>query len=73
MNLSFEGEFSMQAKKILIGILVLLFIILLVQNIQVVYLRFLFWKISMSRVIFYPLILIVGFVIGYITAKLRKR
>jgi len=63
----------MQAKKILIGILVLLFIILLVQNIQVVYLRFLFWKISMSRVIFYPLILIVGFVIGYITAKLRKR
>jgi uncharacterized integral membrane protein len=62
----------MQAKTVLIAVLVVLFLILLIQNVQVVYLRFLFWKISMSRIIFYPLILLTGFLIGYITAKIRK-
>ncbi len=62
----------MQAKTVLIVVLVVLFLILLIQNVQVVYLRFLFWKISMSRIIFYPLILLTGFLIGYITAKIRK-
>lgn len=62
----------MQAKTVLIVVLVVLFLILLIQNLQVVYLRFLFWKISMSRIIFYPLILLTGFLIGYFTAKIRK-
>jgi uncharacterized integral membrane protein len=62
----------MKARTILIAVLIGLFVILLIQNVEVVYMRFLFWKISMSRIIFYPLILIAGFIIGYITAKIRK-
>ncbi|MDZ7264079.1 MAG: DUF1049 domain-containing protein [candidate division KSB1 bacterium] len=62
----------MKAKTVVIIVLVVLFLILLIQNVQVVYLRFLFWKISMSRIVFYPLILLTGFLLGYITAKIRK-
>lgn len=62
----------MKAKTVLVAVLVVLFLILLIQNVQVVYLRFLFWKISMSRIVFYPLILLTGFLLGYITAKIRK-
>lgn len=62
----------MKAKKIVIIVLLAFIVILLIQNIQVVTLRFLFWKISMSRIIFIPLILIIGFILGYLFAKMRK-
>jgi len=63
----------MKFKTIVILILVALFIIILVQNVQVVSLRFLFWDISMSRIIFIPLILIIGFILGFIAAKAKKK
>ncbi len=63
----------MKVKTIIALILIALFLILLIQNVQLVTLRFLFWKISMSRIIFIPLILIIGFILGYIFAKARKQ
>jgi len=53
--------------------LAVLFIIFLVQNTQVVTLRLYFWKISMSQIILIPLVLILGFIIGYIVCKLTGK
>ncbi|MFC1515090.1 LapA family protein [Candidatus Omnitrophota bacterium] len=54
-----------------IGALVLgiLFLIILLQNTQVVSMRLLFWEISMSRIILFPLVLLVGFVIGFFVGR----
>ncbi|HHE37414.1 MAG TPA: DUF1049 domain-containing protein [Candidatus Cloacimonetes bacterium] len=63
----------MKPKTIIILILFILFIILLIQNTKVVEFRVYFWTISMSRIIIYPAILIIGFFIGYITAIISKK
>ena len=60
----------MKAMTIVILVLVALFVIILVQNTQVVTLRLLFWKIGMSQIILVPLTMLVGFIIGYIVAKI---
>lgn len=52
-------------------VLVALFLIILVQNTQVVTLRFLFWKISMWQIVLITLAILVGFVLGYIAAKAK--
>ena len=62
----------MKTKIILVLVLIIMAVIILIQNHQVVTYRIFFWKISMSQVILLPLALIVGFVIGYILAKLGK-
>jgi len=63
----------MKFKSIIILVLVALFIIILVQNVQVISLRFLLWQISMSQILFIPFILIIGFILGFLTAKLKKK
>jgi uncharacterized integral membrane protein len=60
----------MKPKTIVILVLVALFLIILVQNTQVVTLRLLFWKIGMSQIILVPLTMLIGFVIGYLVAKI---
>jgi uncharacterized integral membrane protein len=59
----------MKPMTIVILILVALFVIILVQNTQVVTLRLLFWKLGMSQIILVPLTMLIGFIIGYIVAK----
>ncbi len=54
--------------KVLITLGVLMLIVLL-QNTQVVSVRFLFWELSMSRIILLPIIMIIGFVIGFFVGK----
>ncbi len=64
----------MNFKHILIIILGILVLTILLQNTQVVTLQLLFWKVQMSRIIFIPLVLVIGFVFGFITnAMMRKR
>ncbi len=63
----------MNAKKIFMIIIIILFLILLLQNTQVVTLRLLFWKISMSQIILIPIILLLGFALGYLTAYQLRR
>ena len=62
----------MKPKIILVLVLIIMAVIILIQNHQVVTYRIFFWRISMSQVILLPLALIIGFVIGYIVAKMGK-
>lgn len=63
----------MKLKLIAALVISALVVILLVQNKQVVTYRLFFWQISISQIILVPMILIVGFILGFIVAKLRKR
>jgi uncharacterized integral membrane protein len=59
----------MKPKTIVVLVLIGLFLIVLIQNTQVVTLRLLFWKAGMSQIILMPLIMLIGFILGYIVAK----
>lgn len=59
----------MKAQTIVGLVLIGLFLIILVQNTQVVTLRLLFWKVGMSQIILVPLTMLIGFIIGYSIAK----
>ncbi|MBS3767360.1 MAG: LapA family protein [Candidatus Cloacimonetes bacterium] len=63
----------MKFKTIIIIILLAIFAVILLQNTQIVELKFLFWKIQMSRIILFPITLMLGFIIGFITAKLGTK
>lgn len=54
----------------IVAILSILFVILLLQNTEVVSLKLFFWEISMSRILFFPVLLLTGFVIGFVVAKI---
>ncbi len=60
----------MKPKTIIVLILIGLALIIILQNTQVVTLRFLFWDIAMSRIILIPLLMLVGVVLGYIGATM---
>lgn len=62
-------SFKLAVALILIGLV----LVVLFQNAQVVTVRFLFWKIAMSRIILLLLTLIAGFVSGFVAAKLTGR
>jgi uncharacterized integral membrane protein len=59
----------------LIGVLtlVLLFVIIVLQNTQVVDIQVLFWRLSMSRIILLFFSLVVGFVGGYYVRGGKQR
>ena len=54
------------------SILIVLFLLVVVQNTQVVEFQFLFWKIGMSRIIVISFMMLIGFVIGYLVARMEK-
>lgn len=56
----------------LVLLLLLLVTILVVQNTEVVTLRFLFWEVALSRVLLLLLTFLAGGVLGYVLAKLRR-
>lgn len=60
----------MKPKTIIVLILIGLALIIILQNTEVVTLRFLFWDLAMSRIILIPLLMLVGFVLGYIGATM---
>jgi uncharacterized integral membrane protein len=62
----------MKPKTITILVLIGLFLIILIQNTQVVTLRLLFWKVGMSQIILVPLIMLIGFILGYLVAKVTS-
>lgn len=63
----------MKPKTIIILILVVLAVIVVLQNTEIVTLQLFFWKISMSRIIFISFLLLAGFILGFLVAKLVKR
>lgn len=63
----------MRPKLIAGAVLVLLVLIFVFQNTDVVDLRFLFWTVSMSRVLLAMLFLIVGLILGWILCGLVQQ
>lgn len=63
----------MKPKTIILLILLLLCLVILIQNTEVVTLQVFFWQIAMSRILLIPVLLLIGFVIGYLAAALRKQ
>jgi uncharacterized integral membrane protein len=59
----------MKTKNIVLVILGILLLVVLLQNTQVVSVRFLFWKLSMSRIILLPLVMLIGFIIGFFVGR----
>ncbi|MBN1688537.1 MAG: DUF1049 domain-containing protein [Candidatus Omnitrophica bacterium] len=50
----------------------ILFFVILIQNTQVVAIRFLFWKLSMSGILLLAIVLLVGSIIGFFVGKYVK-
>lgn len=64
----------MKNPKLILGIIIsVLFLVFLFQNMEVVTLRLYFWKISMSQIILIPLCILLGFALGYLSAKWMKK
>lgn len=65
----------MKPKTFLVFALMTLFVTILLQNMEIVTLRLLFWKVEMSRVILIALVMFIGMVLGYIfgTVQLKRR
>jgi uncharacterized integral membrane protein len=57
-------------RKIALGVLVLLALIIIFQNMQVVTIQLLFWKIEMSRILLLFLCLLIGLVVGLLAYPL---
>lgn len=54
-------------------VLALLAVVVILQNTDVVTVNFLFWHASLSRVLLLLVTLLVGFVLGFLVAKLPRR
>ena len=59
----------MKAKTWVVIILLSLCAVLLVQNMEVVSLKIFFWQISMSRIIAFPVLVLLGIAIGYFLGR----
>jgi len=62
----------MKPKTIIAIIIFILVLILTLQNTQTVSFRFLFWSLTISRILLIPLFILLGFVLGYIIAKVER-
>jgi uncharacterized integral membrane protein len=63
----------MSTKAIAVVVAVILFVILVVQNTEVVTLQLLFWKVTMSRIILLSLVGLIGFVAGYFARRVSRK
>jgi len=61
----------MKPKSVVLLVVIILFLIILIQNTQVVTFRLFFWKIAISQIILVPLTMLIGFVVGYMVARVR--
>ena len=50
----------------------ILFVIIVLQNTQVVSARFLFWKLSMSGILFLPLLTLFAFATGFFVGRFSE-
>jgi len=63
----------MKPRLIIVGLLALVLIIVVTQNMEIVRIHFLFWEIVASQIILFPAIAFVGGVIGFIVGRRSKR
>jgi len=62
-----------KAKLIVMLVLIVLFLIILIQNTQVIDLNLFFWTISMSQIILIVFVLLGGFILGFLTSMLSRK
>lgn len=60
----------MRRKTIAALILTALLLVIMLQNTQTVIIRFLFWEIILPQIILIFLVLVIGFLLGYIVSTL---
>lgn len=58
---------------IIAGVLILLFLIIFLQNTQVVMFRILFWNISASMILMFVSTLVVGFIGGFVASEIIRK
>jgi uncharacterized integral membrane protein len=63
-------EFFKRPKVIAIIVISVLALIILLQNLQTVTFRLFFWKVEVSQLLLVLLMLIIGYILGFLTAKL---
>jgi len=66
-------EIKMQVKKILIGILLFLLLLITVQNLTVVEVKFLFWKLGINLLLVILLAFLIGNSVGWLLKSLYSR
>jgi uncharacterized integral membrane protein len=67
------GQIVKNFKVVAVLVLCLLFVIFLFQNMDDVALRVYFWQVSMPKIILVPLAILVGFVAGFVVAKITGK
>jgi len=63
----------MKPRTIAVGTLFTLVVLTMLQNTHVVIVHFLFWRFALSQIVLILLILLAGFVLGYLFAKMPKK
>jgi uncharacterized integral membrane protein len=63
----------MNAKIILLIVILSLFLILTLQNAEVAVFNIFFWQVEMSRIVFMYLAGLFGFILGFIIAKIGRK
>jgi len=62
----------MKPKIIVIIVLIILFLVIMIQNTEVVDIQLFLWTMSMSRIIMISFMILIGFILGYLVARLEK-
>ncbi|MFH1416568.1 MAG: LapA family protein [Elusimicrobiota bacterium] len=62
----------MKIKQLALIVSIVTALVFMVQNTQVVSVKFLFWEFSMSRIILITIVLAIGIIIGMVLVKNRK-
>jgi len=63
----------MKTKIIVVLIIIILLGIVAFQNQSDISIKLYFWKLSVSKAIFIPASIFIGFIFGYISGRLKKR
>ena len=63
----------MKIKAVIITVLIMILFTIIVQNTEAVPFKLLFWELSLSMIVWLLLVLIIGFVLGYIIGTIKER
>ena len=64
---------DMNTKIIVMLTAILLAVIIMVQNTQVIRMRLLFWSLDISKILLLVILLLLGFVVGYVVATISNK
>ena len=62
-----------KTKWILVAVLAVIIFVVLIQNTEVVSIQFLFWTLTMSRILMILFLVLLGLVTGYVLGRMQGR